>query len=138
MDKETRDKKTSELSSTIQRLEEEVPPRPLCGPHRAGLKIELRLCWFQLSEAVQVSTQASAELSLQQKLRNDDQIRMEELEEALLEKDQEVQKLQALVVKLQGEVGSARPSTWASENTGTQRVQPQGLCGLCVCRSRVS
>lgn len=53
-----------------------------------------------------MSSQASAELNLQQKLRDDDQIRMEELEEALLEKDQEVQKLQALVVKLQGEVGS--------------------------------
>ncbi|XP_037548006.1 myosin-9 [Nematolebias whitei] len=80
VDKETRDKKTSELNNTVLRLETE------------------------LSEALQASTQAAAELSLQQKLREDDQIRMEELEETILEKDQEVQKLQVLVTKLQGEV----------------------------------
>ncbi|MED6271248.1 hypothetical protein CHARACLAT_018216 [Characodon lateralis] len=51
-----------------------------------------------------MSTQNSAELSLQQKLREDAQMRVEELEEALLEKDQETQKLQLLVSKLQGEV----------------------------------
>ncbi|XP_037835246.1 myosin-9 isoform X6 [Kryptolebias marmoratus] len=76
----TRDKKASELTSTIQRLEEE------------------------LNEAMQASLQASTELNLQQKLREDAQIRVEELEEALLEKDQEVQKLQSLNLKLQGEV----------------------------------
>lgn len=43
-------------------------------------------------------------MGLQQKLREDAQIRMEELEESLLEKDQEVQRLEALVSKLQGEV----------------------------------
>ncbi|MEQ2179435.1 hypothetical protein GOODEAATRI_024863, partial [Goodea atripinnis] len=57
-----------------------------------------------LSEALQMSTQNSAELSLQQKLREDAQMRVEELEEALLEKDQETQKLHLLVSKLQGEV----------------------------------
>uniref|UniRef100_A0A3B3XD19 Myosin tail domain-containing protein n=1 Tax=Poecilia mexicana TaxID=48701 RepID=A0A3B3XD19_9TELE len=80
VDKETRDKKTSELNSTILRLEEE------------------------LSEALQSSTQNSAELNLHLKLREDAQMRVEELEEALLEKDQEVQRLQLLVSKLQGEV----------------------------------
>lgn len=52
-----------------------------------------------------MSTQSSAELNLQQKLREDAQMRVEELEEALLEKDQETQRLQLLVSKLQGEVG---------------------------------
>ncbi|XP_007576219.2 cingulin-like protein 1 isoform X4 [Poecilia formosa] len=80
VDKETRDKKTSELNSTILRLEEE------------------------LSEALQSSTQNSAELNLHLKLHEDAQMRVEELEEALLEKDQEVQRLQLLVSKLQGEV----------------------------------
>ncbi|KAG7498502.1 cingulin 1 isoform X3 [Solea senegalensis] len=80
VDKETKDKKTSELNSTIIRLETE------------------------LSEAVQVSTQAVAEMNLQKKLRDDAHLRVEELEEALLEKDQEVQKLQILVNRLQGEV----------------------------------
>ncbi len=59
---------------------------------------------FQLSEALQVSTQASAELNLQQKLREDGQLRVEELEESLLEKEQELQRLQTLVARLQGEV----------------------------------
>ncbi|KAF3702328.1 Cingulin-like protein 1 Junction-associated coiled-coil protein Paracingulin [Channa argus] len=79
-DKGTKDKKTSELSSTILRLETE------------------------LAEALQTSTQASVEMSLQQKLREDSQLRVEELEESLLEKDQEIQRLQALVNRLQGEV----------------------------------
>lgn len=61
---------------------------------------------FQLSEALQSSTQNSAEVNLHLKLREDAQMRVEELEEALLEKDQEVQKLQLLVSKLQGEVRS--------------------------------
>lgn len=61
---------------------------------------------FQLSEALKASTQNSAELNLHLKLREDAQMRVEELEEALLEKDQEVQKLQQLVSKLQGEVCS--------------------------------
>lgn len=59
---------------------------------------------LQLGEALQVSTQAAAELSLQQKLREDDKLRVEELEESLLEKEQELQRLQTLVSKLQGEV----------------------------------
>ncbi|XP_047228342.1 uncharacterized protein LOC124872416 isoform X2 [Girardinichthys multiradiatus] len=77
---ENREKKMSDLNSTILRLEDE------------------------LSEALQMATQNSAELSLQQKIREDAQMRVEELEEALLEKDQETQKLQLLVSKLQGEV----------------------------------
>lgn len=59
---------------------------------------------FQLSEALQVSTQSAAQMSLQQKLREDAQLRVEELEESLLEKDQELLRLQDLVGRLQGEV----------------------------------
>lgn len=63
------------------------------------------LCvFFQLGEALQVSTQAAAELSLQQKLREDSELRVEELEESVLEKEQELQRQQALVSRLQGEV----------------------------------
>ncbi|KAM8873480.1 uncharacterized protein ACB058_004969 [Synchiropus picturatus] len=51
-----------------------------------------------------MSTQNSAEVNLQQKLREDAQNRVEELEELMLEKDQELQKLQVLVTRLQGEV----------------------------------
>lgn len=54
-----------------------------------------------------VSTQANADMNLQQKLREDAQMRVDELEESLLEKEQEVQKLQILVTKLQGEVFQA-------------------------------
>uniref|UniRef100_A0A3P9A581 Myosin tail domain-containing protein n=2 Tax=Esox lucius TaxID=8010 RepID=A0A3P9A581_ESOLU len=80
VDKEVLDKKNSELSSTVNRLESE------------------------LSEALQTSTRASAELSLQQKLRDDAQLRVEELEESLLEKSQELQRAQETVNRLQGEV----------------------------------
>nr|XP_054600651.1 cingulin-like protein 1 [Nothobranchius furzeri] len=80
VDRGSRDKKTSELNTIIIRMEEE------------------------LSEALQKSTQAQAESNLQQKLREDAQMRVDELEEALLEKDQEIQRLQILVGKLQGEV----------------------------------
>ncbi|XP_028274093.1 cingulin-like protein 1 isoform X2 [Parambassis ranga] len=80
VDKDTKHKRTSELNATIIRLEAE------------------------LGEALQVSTQATVELKLQQKLREDDQLRVEELEESLLEKNQELQKLHALVSRLQGEV----------------------------------
>ncbi|KAM6903058.1 uncharacterized protein FYW49_016566 [Xenentodon cancila] len=80
IDKDTKGKKTSELNGTILRLEAE------------------------LSEALQTSLQATAELNLQQKLREDAQLRLEELEESLLEKDQEMMRLQALVSRLQGEV----------------------------------
>lgn len=51
-----------------------------------------------------MSTQATAELSLQQKLRNDSELRVEEMEETLLEKEQELQKQQALINRFQGEV----------------------------------
>ncbi|KAM7393296.1 hypothetical protein PAMA_008104 [Pampus argenteus] len=80
VDKETRDKRTSDLNSTVLTLETE------------------------LGEALQASTQSAAEMNLQQKLREDAQLRVEELEESLLEKDQELQRLQTLVGKLQGEV----------------------------------
>lgn len=69
---------------------------------------------LQLGDALQVSTQATVELKLQQKLREDDQLRVEELEESLLEKNQELQKLYALVSRLQGEVLSLHSfQTWA-------------------------
>ncbi|KAM4528276.1 uncharacterized protein PAE49_000206 [Odontesthes bonariensis] len=80
IDKETKGKRTFELNSTLHRMETE------------------------LGEALQASTQAAAELHLQQKLREDAQLRVVELEELLLEKEQELQNLQALVSKLQGEV----------------------------------
>ncbi|XP_020563579.1 myosin-13 isoform X3 [Oryzias latipes] len=80
MEKGTKDKKTSELNATILRLETE------------------------LGDALQNLTQVSTELSLQQKLRDDAHLRVEELEETLLDKDQELQRLQSLVSKLQGEV----------------------------------
>ena len=53
---------------------------------------------------MQASTQAETELHLQQKLREDAQLRVVDLEEVLLEKEQELQNLQSLVSKLQGEV----------------------------------
>ncbi|KAM9820224.1 uncharacterized protein ACB057_000824 [Neosynchiropus ocellatus] len=80
VDKDTRDKRSSDLNNTVFRLETE------------------------LAEALQMSTQNSAEVNLQQKLREDAQNRVEELEELMLEKDQELQKLQVLVTRLQGEV----------------------------------
>lgn len=51
-----------------------------------------------------MSSQAQAELSLQQKLREDSELRLEEMEESLLEKEQELQKQQLLINRLQGEV----------------------------------
>uniref|UniRef100_A0A3B3D1N7 Myosin tail domain-containing protein n=1 Tax=Oryzias melastigma TaxID=30732 RepID=A0A3B3D1N7_ORYME len=80
IEKGTKDKKTSELNATVLRLETE------------------------LGDALQNYTQMSTELSLQQKLRDDAQLRVEELEETVLDKDQELQRLQSLVSKLQGEV----------------------------------
>ncbi|XP_057674654.1 cingulin-like protein 1 isoform X5 [Corythoichthys intestinalis] len=80
VDKDSKSKKTSELSTTIQRLE------------------------LELAEALQISSQSTAELNLQQKLRQDAQLRMEELEESLLEKEQELQRHQALIIRLQGDV----------------------------------
>ena len=66
-------------------------------------------CVLQLGSAILQSTQAGAELNLQQKLRQDAQLRLEELEETLLEKDQELLRVEAIVVRLQGEV---RRHTW--------------------------
>ncbi|XP_042158689.1 cingulin-like protein 1 isoform X1 [Oncorhynchus tshawytscha] len=80
VDKETRDKKRSELSDTVFRLETE------------------------LEEALQKATQATAELSLQQKLRDDALLRVEEMEESLLERGQELQIAQQTVSRLQGQV----------------------------------
>lgn len=59
---------------------------------------------MQLAEALQSTSQAAAELSLQQKLREDSELRVEELEESLLEKEQELQRQHVLIGKLQGEV----------------------------------
>uniref|UniRef100_A0AAY4EHU5 Myosin tail domain-containing protein n=1 Tax=Denticeps clupeoides TaxID=299321 RepID=A0AAY4EHU5_9TELE len=80
MGTESRGKKVSELNITVQRLETE------------------------LAEALQSYSQCNAELNLQQKLRADSQHRVEELEESLLEKDQELQRLQQITHRLQGEV----------------------------------
>lgn len=51
-----------------------------------------------------MSSQAQAELNLQQKLREDSELRLEEMEESLLEKEQELQRQQSLISRLQGEV----------------------------------
>ncbi|XP_076842504.1 uncharacterized protein LOC143487076 [Brachyhypopomus gauderio] len=80
MEKDSKEKKSGELNSTVQRLETE------------------------LAEALQQASQSSAELNLQQKLRVDTQLRVEELEETVLEKDQELLRLQQIVNRLQGEV----------------------------------
>ncbi|KAM9338374.1 uncharacterized protein ABDE67_017932 [Symphorus nematophorus] len=104
VDKGTRDKKSSELSNTIIRLETE------------------------LSEALLASTQTTAELNLQQKLREDSQMRVDELEESLLEKEQEAQRLQALVNRLQGEVSGKlidKERTLEEEIQLRERIQLQ-------------
>lgn len=62
------------------------------------------LCVCQLADALQEGNQARAELSLQQKLRAEVQLRVEELEESVLEKDQELLRLTQIVSRLQGEV----------------------------------
>lgn len=80
VEKETKAKKVLELNNNVFRLETE------------------------LSDALQESNQARTELSLQQKLRADAQLRVEELEESLLEKDQELLRLTQIVNRLQGEV----------------------------------
>ncbi|XP_053196503.1 putative uncharacterized protein MYH16 [Scomber japonicus] len=104
VDKDTRSKRTSDLNSTIIRLETE------------------------LSEALQVSTQSAAQMSLQQKLREDAQLRVEELEESLLEKDQELLRLQDLVGRLQGEVSGKlidKERTLEEEIQLRERIQLQ-------------
>ncbi|KAK3524096.1 hypothetical protein QTP70_017995 [Hemibagrus guttatus] len=80
IERETKGKKSVELKSTVERLETE------------------------LAEALQHGSQSSAELNLQQKLRVDAQLRVDELEECVLEKDQELIRLQQIVSRLQGEV----------------------------------
>ncbi|KAI9519235.1 hypothetical protein NQZ68_030767 [Dissostichus eleginoides] len=104
VDKETRDKRTTELNSNLFRMETE------------------------LAEALLVSTQASVELSLHQKLRVDEQQRVEELEEELLEKEQEQQRLQSLVGRLQGEVSGKlidREQTLEEEIQLREKIQLQ-------------
>ncbi|KAI1904874.1 hypothetical protein AGOR_G00010160 [Albula goreensis] len=80
LEKQMKEKKTVDLSSTVAQLEEE------------------------LAAALQTSTQSTAELSLQQKLKNEAEARLEELEESLLEKNQELHLVQQTVSRLQGEV----------------------------------
>ncbi|XP_010790956.1 interactor of constitutive active ROPs 2, chloroplastic [Notothenia coriiceps] len=104
VDKETRDKRTTELNSNLFRMETE------------------------LAEALLVSTQASVELSLHQKLRVDEQQRVDELEEELLEKEQEHQRLQSLVGRLQGEVSGKlidREQTLEEEIQLREKIQLQ-------------
>ncbi|XP_064163540.1 cingulin isoform X1 [Anguilla rostrata] len=80
IDQEIRDKRTADLTSTVARLE------------------------LELSEAIQISNQATSEMNLQEKLKHDLVSRVEELEETLLEKNVEAQKLRETVNRLQGEV----------------------------------
>ncbi|XP_051961830.1 cingulin-like [Xyrauchen texanus] len=104
VEKETKAKKALELSNSVFRLETE------------------------LSDALQESNRARAELSLQQKLRADAQLRVEELEESVLEKDQELLRLTQIVSRLQGEVTvklSDREQTLEEEIQLRERVQLQ-------------
>ncbi|XP_069370035.1 cingulin-like protein 1 [Paralichthys olivaceus] len=104
VDKDSKDKRTSELNSNLLRLETE------------------------LSEALLVSSQASAEVNLHQKLRDDAHMRVEELEETLLEKDQELQRLENLVSRLQGEVSGKlidKERTLEEEIQLRERIQLQ-------------
>ncbi|XP_077089620.1 uncharacterized protein LOC143741132 isoform X6 [Siphateles boraxobius] len=80
LEKEKKTKKALELGNTVFRLETE------------------------LADSLQEALQARAELSLQQKLRADAQLRVDELEESVLEKDQELLRLTQIVCRLQGEV----------------------------------
>ncbi|XP_062409976.1 cingulin isoform X3 [Sardina pilchardus] len=104
VDTESRGKKNSELNSTVMRLEAE------------------------LSDALLSSSQAGADLSLQQKLRADAQLRVEELEESLLEKDQEMFRLQEIISRLQGEVSgklSDKEQSLEDEIQLRERIQLQ-------------
>ncbi|XP_059398143.1 cingulin-like protein 1 isoform X2 [Carassius carassius] len=104
LEKETKAKKTLELTNTVFRLETE------------------------LADALQEGNQARAELSLQQKLRADDHLRMEELEESVMEKEQELLRLTQIVSRLQGEVTdklSDKEQTLEEEIQLRERVQLQ-------------
>ncbi|XP_052392725.1 cingulin-like protein 1 isoform X2 [Carassius gibelio] len=104
LEKENKAKKTLELTNTVFRLETE------------------------LADALQEVNQARAELSLQQKLRSDDLLRMEELEESVTEKDQELLRLTQIVSRLQGEVTdklSDKEQTLEEEIQLRERVQLQ-------------
>ncbi|XP_051733596.1 cingulin-like protein 1 isoform X3 [Ctenopharyngodon idella] len=104
LEKENKAKKALELSNSVFRLETE------------------------LSDALQEANQARSELSLQQKLRADAQLRVEELEESVLEKDQELLRLTQIVSRLQGEVTdklSDKEQTLEEEIQLRERVQLQ-------------
>lgn len=88
--------------------------------------------FLQLGDALQNLTQVSTELSLQQKLRDDAHLRVEELEETLLDKDQELQRLQSLVSKLQGEVIKLFISTVDATSQSRARLFVSASW-LCVC-----
>ncbi|XP_076019617.1 uncharacterized protein LOC143010914 isoform X2 [Genypterus blacodes] len=96
------------LAEKLWHKERQLEELEVDGDSRDKKSIELNTNIFQLetelAEALQVSTQAVAELNLHQKLREDAQLRMEELEESMLEKDQELLRLQGLVSRLQEEV----------------------------------
>ncbi|KAJ8007391.1 hypothetical protein DPEC_G00117020 [Dallia pectoralis] len=104
VEKEVLDKKSSELNSTVNRLETE------------------------LSEALQTTTRATAELSLQQKLRDESGSRVEELEESILEKSQELHRAQEMISHLQGEVSGKlmdREHTLEEEIQLREKIQLQ-------------
>lgn len=104
LEKENKSKKVLELGNTVFRLETE------------------------LADALQDANQARSELNLQQKLRADAQLRVEELEESVLEKDQELLRLTQITSRLQGEVSdklSDREQTLEEEIQLRERVQLQ-------------
>lgn len=87
---------------------------------------------MQLAEALQSTTQSATELSLQQKLREDSELRVEEMEESLLEKEQELQRQLILISKLQGEVRSPPAADWPWFACGVTFWSPPFLV---LCRS---
>ncbi|KAK7131664.1 hypothetical protein R3I94_016703 [Phoxinus phoxinus] len=104
LEKENKSKKALELSNSVFRLETE------------------------LADSLQEALQARSELSLQQKLRADAQLRVDELEESVLEKDQEMLRLTQIVCRLQGEVTdklSYKEQTLEEEIQLRERVQLQ-------------
>ncbi|MFT7815375.1 cingulin-like protein 1 isoform X1 [Arapaima gigas] len=103
-EKQVRDKKTGDLNSTVLRLEAE------------------------LGEALKAASQADSERSLYQKLKDDAQRRVEELEESLLERTQELQKAEQTISRLQGEVSEKlmdREQTLEEEIQLRERLQLQ-------------
>ncbi|TRY97125.1 hypothetical protein DNTS_032784 [Danionella cerebrum] len=127
LEKENKAKKALELGNSVFRLETEVRNETELQPHLSVSPRDASYA-FQLADALQEGNQARAELGLQQKLRADTQLRVEELEESLLEKEQELLRLTQIVSRLQGEVSdklSDREQSLEEEIQLRERIQLQ-------------